>query len=426
MERGLSRGLHAVTRNRLSSAVSRRAFLTRILPAAGAAAALPSEARAQSAGSSFDAWRDAFRHRAAARGVSEATYRRVMNGIKPDTSVYSQIRDQPEFHEALWQYINRRVSDWRIITGKARAKEYAPLLDRIENEIGVDRYTMLALWGIESSYGEVIDNPKYMRPVIPALAALAWGEPRRRSYWEAELLNALVIIERGWADPKEMVGSWAGAMGHSQWMPEVWLHMGVDFNHDGRISPFGAPDDAIAGTARFLMERGHYRRGESWGCEVTLPAGHRHDHEHRTYAAWRERGVLRADGAAFARPEDKAKLEVPVDGGPAFLLGQNFAAVKSYNPAFSYALAVVHLSDRIRGGGPFAHPFPGSERLMTLDEVQELQRRLTALGFDTDGSDGRVGRDTQRAVRDFQKKMGMEPADGYAGLKVLARLRQGA
>jgi membrane-bound lytic murein transglycosylase B len=413
-----------MSKNRLSSAVSRRAFLTRILPAAGAAAAFPLDVRAQSANTSFEAWRDAFRHRAAARGVSEATYRRVMDGIRPDTSVYSQIRDQPEFNEALWQYVNRRVSDWRVITGKARAQEYAPLLARIESEYGVDRYTMLALWGIESSYGEVIDNPKYMRPVIPALAALAWGEPRRRSYWEAELLNALVIIERGWSNPNEMIGSWAGAMGHSQWMPEVWLHIGVDFNHDGRVSPFGPPDDALGGTAHFLVSRGHYRRGESWGCEVTLPAGHRHDHEHRTYAAWRERGVTRADGSAFARPNDTAKLTVPVDGGPAFLTAQNFSAVMSYNPAFSYALAVVHLADRIRGDGPFVHPFPGSERLMTLAEVQELQRRLTSLGFDTDGSDGRVGRDTQRAVRDFQKKAGLAPADGYAGLKVLARLRQ--
>jgi lytic murein transglycosylase len=391
---------------------------------ASAGAVIPFDVRAQTASGSFEAWRDAFRQRAAARGVSEATYGRVMGAIKPDTSVYAQIRSQPEFNEALWQYINRRVSDWRIITGKARAKEYAPLLARIESEYGVDRFTMLALWGIESSYGEVIDNPKYMRPVIPALAALAWGEPRRRSYWEAELLNALVIIERGWGEPKEMIGSWAGAMGHTQWMPEVWLHMGVDFDRNGRISPYGAPDDALAGTARFLIDRGKYRRGEAWGCEVTLPERHGSDHEHRTYAAWRERGVARADGAAFARTDDKAKLSVPADGGPAFLIGQNFSAVMSYNPAFSYALAVVHLADRIRGDGPFVHPFPGSERLMTLAEVQELQVRLTKLGFDTDGSDGRVGRDTQRAVRDFQKKVGMAPVDGYAGLKVLARLRQ--
>jgi membrane-bound lytic murein transglycosylase B len=415
-----------VTHHRPSSTLSRRAFLLHALLAASAGAAVPFDVRAQSASSSFEAWRDAFRHRAAARGVSDATYGRVMGTIKPDTSVYAEIRSQPEFNEALWQYINRRVSDWRIITGKARANDYASLLARIEREYGVDRFTMLAVWGIESSYGEVIDNPKYMRPVLPALAALAWGEPRRRSYWDAELLNALVIIERGWAEPKEMIGSWAGAMGHTQWMPEVWLHMGVDFDHNGRISPYGPPDDALAGTARFLVERGKYRRGEAWGCEVVLPEGHGGDHGHRTYAEWRERGVVRADGAPFARPDDRVKLIVPVEGGPAFLIGQNFSTVMSYNPAFSYALAVVHLADRIRGDGPFVHPFPGSERLMTLAEVQELQRRLTALGFNTDGSDGRVGRDTQRAVRDFQRKVGMSPADGYAGLKVLARLRQGS
>ncbi len=268
----------------------------------------------------------------------------------------------------------------------------------------------------------MIDNPKYMRPVIPALAALAWGEPRRRTYWEAELLNALVIVERGWGDPKEMIGSWAGAMGHTQWMPEVWLHVGVDYNHDGRTSPYGPPDDALAGTAHFLVERGKYRRGEAWGYEVNATGGG--GSGSRTYAQWRDAGVTRADGGPFPRPDDKATLSIPVPGGPAFLLGQNFSAVKSYDPAFSYALAVCHLADRIRGGGEFIHPFPGSERTMTLAEVQELQRRLTALGFNTDGSDGRVGSDTQRAVRDFQRKVGISPADGYAGLKVLARLRQ--
>jgi lytic murein transglycosylase len=352
-----------------------------------------------------------------------------MGAIKPDTGVYALIRNQDEFNEVLWQYLNRRVSDWRIITGKQRAKEYAGLLDRLERDYGVDRHILLSLWGIESSYGDVIDNPKYMRPVLPALAALAWGEPRRRKYWEAELLNALVIIERGWSTPKEMIGSWAGAMGHTQWMPEVWLHMGVDYNHDGRASPFGAPDDGLAGTARFLVERGKYRRHETWGCEVKLPAGFksgRAGSASRTYAKWRELGLARADGKAFERPDDKVRLTVPVPGGPAFLIGQNFSAVKSYNPAFSYTLAVVHLADRIGGAGPFVQPFPGGERLPTIAELQEVQRRLTALGFDTDGTDGRAGRDTMRAVRGFQKKVGMEPADGYPGIKLLARLRQGS
>jgi membrane-bound lytic murein transglycosylase B len=234
---------------------------------AGALQSLPRTAAAQNAKSSFEQWRDTFRTQALGRGVSEATYARVM-AIKPDTTVYSQIRSQPEFNEALWQYLNRRVSDWRVITGKKRAREHSALLTRIESDYGVDRYIMLALWGIESSYGEVIDNPKYMRPIIPALPALAWGEPRRRSYWEAELLNALVLIERGWGKPEQMIGSWAGAMGHTQWMPEVWLHVGVDYNRDGRTSPYGPPDDALAGTAQFLVERGKYHRGEAWGYEV--------------------------------------------------------------------------------------------------------------------------------------------------------------
>ena len=351
-----------------------------------------------------------------------------MDGLKPDTSVYALLNNQDEFKEALWQYVNRRVSDFRIITGKERAKEHAALLNRIERDYGVDRYMMLSLWGNESSYGDVIDNPKYMRPIIPALAALAFGERRRRTYWEAELLNALVIVERGWAQPKEMIGSWAGAMGHTQWMPEVWLNMGVDYHKNGRVFPFGKPDDAFAGTARFLVERGKYRRSEAWGCEVKVPPGLkiRRAGTH-PYSKWREMGVTRADGAPFARPGDTVQLKVPVDGGPAFLIGQNFKSIMSYNPAFSYALAVCHLGDRIRGDGAFIHNFPGAEaRIPTVAEVQEIQRRLTALGFDTDGSDGRAGRDTMKAIRQFQRKVSMEPADGYPGLAVLARLRKGA
>ncbi len=407
----------------LPTAPDRRAVL---LAGASALVTLATgAARAQGAPSGFDQWVIAFRPKAVARGVSEATYTRVMTGIKPDTAVYALIARQDEFAEALWQYLNRRVSDLRIRTGRERAQQYAPLLARIEQDYGVDRFIILSLWGNESSYGNVVDNPKYMRPVIPALAALAYGEPRRRRYWEQELINALKIVDRGWGDPKEMIGSWAGAMGHTQWMPEVWLNVGVDYDHDGRINPFGKPDDSFAGTARYLLERGNYRRGEAWGCEVKLPNG-RHDGGARSYEQWRALGVVRADGKPFPRPQDRVRLTVPVSGGPAFLIGQNFAAVKSYNPAFSYALAVCYLADRIRGDGPFVQPFPGGERTPTLEEVQELQRRLTAAGFDTGGADGRVGRDTMQAVRAYQRKVGIEPADGYPGLKVLARLRQGA
>jgi membrane-bound lytic murein transglycosylase B len=402
----------------MSDAIGRRRFLQTALSAA-AAVVVPCDATA----ASFSQWVETFRARARARGISDATYTRVMTGMKPDTSVYALDRAQPEFTEQVWQYLNRRVSDWRIQTGKERLKEYEPLLARVEQKYGVDRHIMLGLWGMESAFGDVVVNPKHMRPVIPALAALAWGERRRRKYWEQELLNALVIVERGWGEPKEMIGSWAGAMGHTQWMPEVWLHMGVDFDGDGRISPFGPPDDSFAGTARYLLERGKYKRGVEWGCEIRLPSGITSGR--RTFAAWKKAGVARADGEAFAHLDEPARIWRPVPGGPVFLLTRNFSAVKSYNPSNNYTLAIVHLADRIRGAGPFVRQFPGGERTPTLAEIQEIQRRLTALGFNTGGADGRIGNETVQAVRAFQRKAGLVPADGYAGLKVLAKLRQG-
>jgi len=348
-----------------------------------------------------------------------------MRGIRPDTTGLEAIRSQPEFNEQLWQYLNRRVSDWRIITGREKAKQYAPLLSRIERDFGVERAVMLGVWGIESTFGDPIVQKNHMRPVIPSLATLAWGEPRRRAYWEQELINALTIIQRGWSAPDDMVGSWAGAMGHTQWMPEVWLHLGIDYDGDGKISPFGAPDDALGSTARYFVERGKYRRGEHWGFEVRMP-GALGGKAARSYAAWAALGVKRADGENFPQPNATAKPWVPVPGGPAFLLGANFFAVRSYNPSMNYTLALVHLGDRCLGGGPFVQKFPGSEPAPTLAEVQEIQRRLTALGYDTGGADGRIGNDTMLAVQNFQRQIGMEPADGYAGVGLLARLRQGS
>ncbi len=375
----------------------------------------------------FAEWVESFRPRAIKRGISDATYSRVMRGVQPDTSVYALDRKQDEFNEETWQYINRRVSDWRVLTGKERLREHASLFARLERDYGVDRYTIVGLWGMESAFGDVVLNPKHQRPIIPALAALAWGDARRRTYWEQELLNALVIVERGWAQPAEMQGSWAGAMGHTAWMPEVWLNIGRDYDGDGKISPYSIPD-ALSGTARYLLSRGKYIKGEDWGCEVRLPAGFNarlaDRSTVRTLAAWQSMGITPAGSRGFPRLGN-VRLWQPVGGGPAFLFGQNLLAVRAYNPSYNYALAIVHLGDRIRGDAPFAQQFPGGERALTLPEVQEVQKRLTAAGFNTDGTDGRVGRETMLAVRNFQKRAGLAPADGYAGLKVLTRLRQG-
>jgi lytic murein transglycosylase len=387
-----------------------------------AAVASPSAARAQKAAQPFAQWVAAFKPRALKRGISEATYDRVMGNVKPDMGVFALQGAQPEFREQLWQYLNRRVSDWRIATGKERLRETRPLLARLEKDFGVAPAILLGLWGMETAFGDPVVHKNHMRPVIPALAALAWGEPRRRAYWETELLNALAIIERGWSHPQEMRGSWAGAMGHTQWMPEVWLNLGVDYDGDGRVSPFGKPDDALAGTCKYLLERGRYRRGEPWGHEVRTSGT---TGGARAYAEWQKLGVTRADGKPYEMPQARAKLWRPVAGGPAFLIGQNFEAVKSYNPSMNYALAICHLGDRILGAAPFIQAFPGSERAPTLAEVQEIQKRLTALGFDTNGTDGRVGLETMKAVRNYQRRIGMEPDDGYAGVTLLARLRQG-
>lgn len=388
----------------------------------GAGLALGALAPARALAAAFEEWRDAFAAKAQARGISPDTYARVMGRLRPDMSVFDKLRSQPEFKEEIWQYINRRVSDWRLAAGREALKAHAGLFARIEKDYGVARGTLLALWGVESAYGDPDVQKNHMTPVFPALAALAWGEPRRRAYWETELINALRIVERGWSTPEEMRGSWAGAMGHTQWMPEVWLNLGVDYDHDGRVSPFGRPDDALATSARYLISRGKYRPGEHWGYEVKI--GGASGSGWKTFEAWAAAGARRATGQPFPQPTAKARLWEPVEDGPAFLLGQNFYAVRSYNPSMNYALAIVHLGDRILGGGPFVQPFPGSERALTLSELKELQGRLTALGHDTGGADGRVGAATMKAVRAFQQSVGLDPADGYPGLKVLERLRQ--
>ncbi|ABE63096.1 Lytic murein transglycosylase [Nitrobacter hamburgensis X14] len=387
----------------------------------GAAAALAPFPALAAMPQGFEQWRDKFRARALSKGISDATWARCVGRIEPDMSVFKQMRKQPEFHEKTWQYINRRVSDWRITAGKEALRKNEALFARIEHDFGVERGTLLALWGVESAFGDPLVQKNHMRPVFPSLAALAWNEPRRRRYWETELINALRIVDKGWSTPEEMRGSWAGAMGHTQWMPEVWLNVGMDYDRDGRVSPFGKPDDALGSTARYLIKRGRYHRGEHWGYEVRASAG---ASASRTYAAWATAGVHRADGKPFPQPNASAKLWVPESDGPAFLLGPNFFAVRSYNPSMNYTLAICHLGDRILGAPPFIQPFPGSERTLTLAEVQEVQTRLTSAGFDTGGTDGRVGNDTMKAVKDFQTRVGL-PADGYAGLEVLARLRRG-
>jgi lytic murein transglycosylase len=402
---------------------SRRALLR------GAALfALGGPALAQENGS-FGAFLTRMRARAAARGISDQTWARATAGLSPDDGIFDLQRRQPEFTENVWQYLARRVTDWRVTTGRARAQEHADLLQRIEQRYGVDRFAILSVWGNESSFGEVIANPRFMRPVLRSLATLAWGEPRRRAYWEQEFLNALVLVERGWITPERMIGSWAGAMGHTQFMPEAWLNASVDFDGDGRRNLFEIPD-ALASTANFLSTRGRWQTGRPWMIEVRASEGFSAaaaDNETvRSVAEWQRRGLSRADGRPFANTDWEARARFPMGtDGPGFLLFQNFRAFFAYNPSFNYALAVGHLADRIRGGGPFVQRFPGEQRALTLAETQEMQQLLTASGFDTGGTTGAVGDMTRRAIRAFQQARGMTPVDGWPSEAVLNRLRTG-
>src|ERR1700743_1975547 len=179
---------------------------------------------------SFERWREKFHGHALSKGISEATWKRAMAHVEPDLDVFKEVQSQPEFTEETWQYNNRRVSDWRIIHGKAALKKTEALFARIEKDFGVERGTLLALWGVESAFGDPQVQQNHMRPIFPSLAALAWNAPRRKAYWQSELINALRIVDHGWGTPEGMRGSWAGAMGHTQWMPEVWLHLGVDYD----------------------------------------------------------------------------------------------------------------------------------------------------------------------------------------------------
>ncbi|MES2907370.1 MAG: lytic murein transglycosylase [Pseudomonadota bacterium] len=375
----------------------------------------------------FQDWLQHFKTRATARGIAEDLYLQLMRFITQDPSVYKDVRDQPEIKEDVAQYLNRRVSDWRIREGRAKAQQYATLLQNVERTYGVHSAIVASIWGMESSYGALVDNPKYMKPVLNSLATLAYGEPRRRLYWEKEFLNALVIVARGWAKPEEMIGSWAGAMGHTQWMPEVWLNVGLDFNRDGKISPFGPPDDALASTAQYLAKRGKYQPGIPWGFEVKADNAFNmklaDNRVYRSLSDWEARGLMNADGTPFKLKDMKVRVTFPSGPkGPGFALTPNFNAVMSYNPSFKYALSVCLLADRLMGSEGLVTPWPGAERQLSLEELQEMQQRLTRLGFDTGGTDGRVGKDTIVALKKFQVARGLK-ADGQTGPKLLEALR---
>ena len=374
----------------------------------------------------FDRWIRDFWSTAKAAGVSRATYDTAFRGVTPDSEVLEKANNQAEFATPLWDYVSTRVSDKRIKGGQDALVRYRTMLDAIESHYGVDKHILVAIWGMESFYGEVLSNPKIVKSVIRSLATLAYGDKRRAKFGRQQLIAALKILQRGDISIEGMTGSWAGAMGHTQFIPTTYEAYAVDFDGDGRRDLWNSPADAIGSAANYLKKAG-WVSGATWGYEVLLPQNFDYafawNGEQRTIGAWKKLGVARARGDDFPRPGDKAELFAPVGAnGPAFLLVRNHFVIKRYNNATAYSLAVGLLADRLRGGGDLVRPWPANERLLTSEESIELQQHLARVGLYEGKIDGKLGPASRAAIRAWQSGRGL-PADGFAGLQLLQTLR---
>jgi lytic murein transglycosylase len=355
--------------------------------------------------------------------VSDATWARHTAGLQADFSVIEKLNFQPEFRTAIWDYMSALVDEERVADGQARLTEHRQALERAEQRFGVDAATVVAVWGVESNFGQTFG--KY--PLVQALGTLSC-HGRRQSYFRGEFFATLRILQAGHIAPERLVGSWAGAFGHTQFMPSTFERLAVDFDGDGRADLMDSSVDALGSTANFLARAG-WQSGLPWGIEVKLPAGMSLAGEgrrtKRPVAEWASRGVRRVDGSALpASLGSVGLLTLAGANGPAFLVTRNFDALYSYNAAESYGLAIAHLSDRLRGGDPFATPWPTDDAGLSRAERRELQGLLTLRGHDIGPIDGMLGDKSREAIRAEQKRLGLE-ATGRGGQKILKALRGG-
>ena len=365
-------------------------------------------------------WLTAFRARALAAGIDGLVFDRAMQTVRYDTEVIRRDLNQSEFTKTIWDYLATATSDLRIANGKKALAEQADALAQIEKRYGVEKEIVTAIWGLESAYGTFRGSD----PVLTSLATLAY-DGRRRAFFEGELLDALRILQAGDTTPTQMQGSWAGAMGHTQFMPSSFQLYAEDFTADGKRDIWGDdPRDALASTAAYLKHFG-WVSGRPWGVEVQLPDGFDYLLAGRdilkTAEEWTALGVAPVTGAL----EDHGPASLLLPGGAegaAFLIYTNFAVIERYNSADAYVIGVGHLADRIAGGDPIRHSWPVQDRALSYDERIELQTRLTAQGFDTVKIDAKIGPLTISAVRAFQLSQERLP-DGYASLGLLEALR---
>lgn len=362
-------------------------------------------------------WADAERN-----GVSRQVFETAFAGYSPSSKIMELTRKQPEFSQTVQQYVEKRITDAQAAKGRAMRQEWAQTLGGAQQRYGVQPEVVLAIWGMETNFGGFMGGNN----TIHALATLTQNN-YRTDFFRKELLTALRILTEGHISPNAMVGSWAGAMGHTQFMPTSFQRYAVDYNGDGRKDIWNSVPDALGSTANYLKSHG-WRPGETWGYEIKLPQGFNfaqaRQMEKAPISQWQAMGITRVSGRDFPRPGDMARLYMPAGAkGPAFLLLPNFDVIKRYNNSDSYALAVGHLADRIIGGGSFATPWPAGDYALNKDQRTQLQALLNRAGFDTGTPDGVVGPKTRAAVMAYQQAAGL-PADGHISGLLYDRLRR--
>lgn len=387
------------------------------------AAPMSSPATAQaSADARFAQWVASFRESARAQGIGDATLSAAMDGVQLRHRAVEADRAQPEFTRALWDYLEATISPQRVANGQQKLAQVRAEADAAATRYGVPATVLMAVWGIESNFGSNYGDV----PVFDALATLGF-EGRREAWARGELLAALRIVQDGHIEPARMIGSWAGAMGQTQFMPSSYLAYAVDADGDGRRDIWGSMADVLASTAHYLARAG-WQAGEPWGLEVQLPAGFdpsRADVSVRQASEqWASEGVTAVDGAPLPTMADAAILQPAGARGPAFLVGRNFRAILRYNNSTSYALTVGLLGQRIAGGPAVQAPWPRDLRALTRGETVALQTALNQRGFDSGTPDGQAGPATRQALRAFQRSVGL-PADGFPTADLLERLQAG-
>ena len=370
-------------------------------------------ARAQE--QSFAAFEAALWPDAQAKGVTRATFDLALKGVTPDQRVIAATKRQPEYGKPVGAYVNDLASRGRIANGQRKAKEWAKTFDAVEKKFGVERWVLVALWGVETDYGAEKDHWDVFRS-LATLGYVGYRDP----YFRNELIVAMRIMQDNHFGRDQMVSSWAGAMGQTQFMPSNVVDYAVDFSGDGKRDLWSNVPDVLASTANYLAKE-HWKRGLPWGFEVTVPKGFDYRKSRGSFAEWKKLGVRRADGKPFP-PSGPGILFFPSGAnGPAFLTTENYPALKEYNNSDAYVIAVGHLADRMNGGPPIKAAWPADDHPISRDARIALQRKLAALGYKVNDFEGHIDFDLRDNIRAEQVKLGMLP-DGNPTAAFIERL----